>query len=127
MQRCAPTDAQGVDPSEAQLAFARSRPEARGATFQIGDALALPFPGNHFDAAVMALVIFFVPEPAKGVAEMARRWKITRSSPTAVIAMISAAMINVPQAAPGMTFAPFAQSALDGVASRAAWRPSPRT
>jgi SAM-dependent methyltransferase len=34
--------------------------------------MALPFPENNFDAAVMALVIFFVPDPAKGVAEMAR-------------------------------------------------------
>ena len=72
MQRCAPADAQGVDPSEAQLVFARQRPEARGATFQVGDAMALPFPDDRFDAAVMALVIFFVPEPAKGLAEMVR-------------------------------------------------------
>jgi SAM-dependent methyltransferase len=72
MQRCAPGDAQGVDPSEAQLVFARERPEARGATFQVGDAMALPFPDDRFDAAVMALVIFFVPEPAKGLAEMVR-------------------------------------------------------
>ena len=34
--------------------------------------MALPFPDDSFDAAVMALVIFFVPDPAKGVAEMAR-------------------------------------------------------
>jgi SAM-dependent methyltransferase len=34
--------------------------------------MALPFPDDRFDAAVMALVIFFVPDPAKGVAEMAR-------------------------------------------------------
>jgi ubiquinone/menaquinone biosynthesis C-methylase UbiE len=34
--------------------------------------MALPFPDNRFDAAIMALVIFFVPEPAQGVAEMAR-------------------------------------------------------
>jgi SAM-dependent methyltransferase len=34
--------------------------------------MALPFPADRFDAAVMALVIFFVPDPAKGVAEMAR-------------------------------------------------------
>ncbi len=42
------------------------------AQFQRGDAMALPFPAHSFDAAVMALVIFFVPEPAKGVAEMVR-------------------------------------------------------
>jgi ubiquinone/menaquinone biosynthesis C-methylase UbiE len=41
-------------------------------SYQQGDALALPFEDNRFDVAVMALVIFFVPEPAKGVAEMAR-------------------------------------------------------
>jgi ubiquinone/menaquinone biosynthesis C-methylase UbiE len=34
--------------------------------------MALPFPDDVFDVAVMALVIFFVPEPAKGVAEMVR-------------------------------------------------------
>jgi hypothetical protein len=28
--------------------------------------MALPFPGDAFDAAIMALVIFFVPDPAKG-------------------------------------------------------------
>src|SRR5207244_9523766 len=32
----------------------------------------LPFSADSFDAAVMALVIFFVSDPAKGVAEMAR-------------------------------------------------------
>ena len=37
-----------------------------------GGAMALPFSDSRFDAAVMALVIFFVPEPAKGVAEMVR-------------------------------------------------------
>jgi SAM-dependent methyltransferase len=34
--------------------------------------MALPFLNDTFDAAVMPLVIFFVPDPAKGVAEMAR-------------------------------------------------------
>jgi SAM-dependent methyltransferase len=34
--------------------------------------MALPFESQLFDAAVMALVIFFVANPAKGAAEMAR-------------------------------------------------------
>jgi SAM-dependent methyltransferase len=72
IERCAPAEIQGIDPSEAQLAFARTRPAARMAEFRQGDAMALPFPEDRFDVAVMALVIFFVPEPAKGVAEMVR-------------------------------------------------------
>src|SRR6185437_11932195 len=72
VQRHAPAEVQGVDPSDAQLAFARARPEASHATFQAGDAMALPFPDNRFDVAVMALVLFFVPDPAKGVSEMVR-------------------------------------------------------
>jgi len=70
--RCTPAEVQGVDPSEAQLAFARTRPGARMAEFRQGDAMALPFPADRFDAAAMALVIFFVPTPAHGVAEMVR-------------------------------------------------------
>jgi SAM-dependent methyltransferase len=72
MERCAPAEVQGIDPSEGQLAFARTRPAARVAQFQQGDAMALPFSAGRFDAAVMALVIFFVPDPAKGIAEMVR-------------------------------------------------------
>ena len=70
--RCAPAEVQGIDPSKGQLEFASGRPGAKLAQFQQGDAMALPFPDNRFDAAFMALVIFFVPEPEKGVAEMAR-------------------------------------------------------
>ena len=44
VQRCAPAEVQGIDPSEAQLAFARARPAAHGAAFHQGDAMALPFP-----------------------------------------------------------------------------------
>lgn len=72
IERCAPAEVQGIDPSEGQLAFARARPAARRVEFCRGDAMTLPFSENVFDAGVMALVIFFIPDPAKGVAEMAR-------------------------------------------------------
>jgi ubiquinone/menaquinone biosynthesis C-methylase UbiE len=62
----------GLDPSERQLAFARTRPATRGAAFCKGDAMALPYPESSFDSAVMALVIVFVPDPAKGLEEMVR-------------------------------------------------------
>src|SRR5262245_20445822 len=67
-----PVEVQGIDPAEGQLAFARSRSTSHAMAFQQGDAMALPFPADRFDAAVMALVLVFVPDPAKGVAEMVR-------------------------------------------------------
>jgi len=72
VERCAPVSVQGIDPSERQLDYARMRRGARGAEFRQGDAMALPFSDNTFDVAVMPLVIFFVPDPAQGVAEMVR-------------------------------------------------------
>ncbi len=72
VSRANPAAVEAIDPSEAQLAFARKRHRAGVANFTIGSALELPFGDASFDAAVMALVIFFVPDPAKGVAEMRR-------------------------------------------------------
>ena len=70
--RYAPTSMHGVDPSQQQLAYAREQPALQAAMFEQGDAMALPYQAAAFDVAVMPLVIFFVPEPARGVAEMAR-------------------------------------------------------
>jgi SAM-dependent methyltransferase len=72
VERCAARDVQGIDPSDEQLAFARARLANAPAQFRRGDAMALPYADATFDAAVMALVIFFVPEPATGIAEMVR-------------------------------------------------------
>lgn len=70
--RCMASETQAIDPSEDQLAFGRARVSVPNAVFQQADAMALPFEDDHFDAGVMALVVFFVPDPAKGVAELAR-------------------------------------------------------
>jgi ubiquinone/menaquinone biosynthesis C-methylase UbiE len=72
VQRHAPREMHGIDPSDAQLEFAHTRPALAGATLSKGDAMALPYEANRFDAATMALVIFFVPDPKVGVAEMKR-------------------------------------------------------
>jgi SAM-dependent methyltransferase len=70
--RGAPAAVTGVDPSEGQLAFARERPGAKRAEFRRADAQALPFPDNSFDAATMALVLVFIPDPLKAARELAR-------------------------------------------------------
>ena len=72
VERCAPAAVEGVDPSEAQLDYARTRLASPHVRFRQGDAMAQPFDADAFDAAVMPLVIFFVPDPAVGVREMAR-------------------------------------------------------
>jgi ubiquinone/menaquinone biosynthesis C-methylase UbiE len=70
--RCAPSNITAVDPAEDQIAYARNRPVTKQATFRAGDAQSLPFVDREFDVAAMALVISFVPDAAKAVAEMKR-------------------------------------------------------
>lgn len=70
--RAAPAAVTAIDPSEEQLAYARQRPVAALADFRIGDAQSLPFADDFFDAALMALVVVFVPDAPKAVQEMVR-------------------------------------------------------
>jgi SAM-dependent methyltransferase len=70
--QCAPATVMAIDPSDDQIAYARKRFAAKTAEFRVGDAQALPFGNGSFDIAIMALVISFVSDAAKAVAEMAR-------------------------------------------------------
>ena len=72
VDRCAPVAVHGIDLAPAQIAYAAARPAGRLAEFRQGNAMALPYADASFDATVMALVIAFVPDPAKALAEMAR-------------------------------------------------------
>lgn len=76
MARQRPSSVVGVDPSSALLAYARQREGAAEVRFMSGDAQALPMPDACVDAAVMALVLFFLPDPALGLRELVR---VTRS------------------------------------------------
>jgi SAM-dependent methyltransferase len=70
--RCAPLEVSGIDPSDGQLSYARTRPGTKMAQFKQADAQILPFADYSFDAASMALVITFLPDPVKAAREMAR-------------------------------------------------------
>jgi len=72
IERCSPSEIIGIDPSDDQLQFARSRDGLGSVVFQRGDAMEIPLKNKQFDAATMALVLFFVPDPAKGLSEMIR-------------------------------------------------------
>lgn len=64
----------GIDMSTAMLAVASRRAEELGrqVDLRIGDAQALEFPDDSFDAVVCTLALCTIPNPMKAVAEAAR-------------------------------------------------------
>lgn len=64
--------ATGIDISEGYVEYARSRNTDRRIGFEHADACALPFADRSFDCAFSLLVLQFVPDPARAVAEMRR-------------------------------------------------------
>ena len=72
VDRCAPRRVFGIDPSAGQLAYAKTRLASAPVELTTGDAMALPYPDDSVVVATMALVMFFVPDPKKGLAEMVR-------------------------------------------------------
>jgi SAM-dependent methyltransferase len=62
----------GVDQAEVYVVHARRQTADLRFTFEQADARALPFPDNSFDRAFSLLVLQFIAEPARAVAEMQR-------------------------------------------------------
>ncbi|NQW04662.1 MAG: class I SAM-dependent methyltransferase [Acidobacteria bacterium] len=64
----------GVDASAQMLEVARQRALASdvSVTFDVGDAHALPFPANHFDATVSLRVLMHTPDWRRCVGELCR-------------------------------------------------------
>jgi trans-aconitate methyltransferase len=72
LERAEPAAVLGIDRSEGFVASARRRVGDPRARFELGDAQALPVASGAFDAVVSGLVLNFVPEPARMLAELAR-------------------------------------------------------
>jgi SAM-dependent methyltransferase len=72
VDRAAPAAVVGIDASAAFVSHAESHIADPCASFRVADAQALPFDPGAFDAAVSGLVLNFVPEPSRMVAEMRR-------------------------------------------------------
>jgi SAM-dependent methyltransferase len=62
----------GIDPSPGFIDYAKARTASPLASFEVGDGQSLPVEVASFDAAVAGLVLNFVPEPSRAVAEMTR-------------------------------------------------------
>jgi SAM-dependent methyltransferase len=72
IEDAAPSEVIGIDPSEGFVAAARRCTPASLAAFVVGGAQQLPFSDGSFDVAVAGLVLNFVLDSAKAIAEMRR-------------------------------------------------------
>jgi SAM-dependent methyltransferase len=72
LDRAAPGAISAIDPSEGQIAFAKSKQGTNPVDYRQGDAMSLPFGDDEFDVAVMALVIQYIPDRAKAMSEITR-------------------------------------------------------
>lgn len=75
LQVAAPGAVKGIDAAEGYIAFVRGQITDRRASFQLGDAQALPVETAAYDAVVSGLVLNFVQHPRQAVTEMARAAK----------------------------------------------------
>lgn len=72
LERCGPRSVTGIDPSPGFVAHARETTRDPRATFLVGDAQALPVGPAASDLVVSALMLNFVPDRLKALAEMKR-------------------------------------------------------
>jgi ubiquinone/menaquinone biosynthesis C-methylase UbiE len=72
LQLAAPSHITGIDRSEWYIAFARERIKDPIVQLHVGQAEALSVESATYDAAVSGLVLNFIPQPDRAVAEMSR-------------------------------------------------------
>jgi SAM-dependent methyltransferase len=70
--KCAPDRVAGIDPSAAFIEYAQSQANDPRFVFQQGNADSLPYNDNEFAMAVSGLVLNFVGDKDKAIAEMTR-------------------------------------------------------
>ena len=62
----------GIDFSQAYIDYAKGKNTEPRLTFETGDACAMPYPDGAFDRVLSLLVLHYVREPKKAIAEMRR-------------------------------------------------------
>ena len=107
----------GIDPAEVYLDHARSQNVDPRITFEKADACTLPFHNGVFDRAYCLLVLQFIPDAPKAVAEMVRvvhpggtvvaaLWDSFSGLPQSRIMWDTAAVLDPDAAAPRALFRP---------------------
>jgi len=72
IELCSPAGVVGIDSAAAQVEQASRGPAGSRASFETGDACMLPFADASFDIVASALVLNFIPERRRALAEMRR-------------------------------------------------------
>jgi SAM-dependent methyltransferase len=72
VNRGSPASVHGVDAAPTQIAFARERRAHANVTFDVADAMALPFEDHRFDIAVSGFGLNFIPDLSRALGEMRR-------------------------------------------------------
>lgn len=72
LDRASPSSVVGVDPSAGYIDHAVATTSDDRVSFDVADAQALPFDGSSFDAVVSGLMLNFVPDRGRALAEMSR-------------------------------------------------------
>jgi ubiquinone/menaquinone biosynthesis C-methylase UbiE len=72
IRAAAPAELRGVDPAEGFVATANALLGGTHFAATLGDAAELPFPDDHFDVVVSGLVLTFVPDLGRALAEAGR-------------------------------------------------------
>jgi SAM-dependent methyltransferase len=74
----------GIDPSAQYVAYAESRKKSPNLTFEVGDAQNLSLPAAQFEVTTSLLVLNFIPDVSKAMAELRR---VTRPGGTIAAAV----------------------------------------
>jgi SAM-dependent methyltransferase len=72
LNKCSPAQVVAIDPAAAQIDYARKQAAGRFADYRVADAQALPFADGSFDVVTSALVLNFIPDRQRALAEMRR-------------------------------------------------------
>ena len=65
-------EVRAIDVSPSYIDYARQRNQDPRLSFEVGDACALDYPTARFDRTLALLVLHFVPQPERAIAEMRR-------------------------------------------------------
>lgn len=70
--RCRPREVRAIDLAPAYVDYAKEHVPDPRVVFEVGDACAMSFADGTFDRALSMLVLHFVPQPERAIAEMRR-------------------------------------------------------